>query len=279
MARSRHAAGASGWLKMHTQIAVIVLAFSAVAFAHGQDEIRAKFDELNHANWQLAFADACTDDWRKSWTLDGERATIRHSAEGMDFRAGPIWKDDACHAVLWTKDSFEGDLKIDYEYTRTDDAERAVTILYIQATGSGLGPYAKDIAAWSNLRKVPAMNLYWGNMNAYHISYAAFGASKDDPESDYLRARRYLPGPEASLRGTELKPDYFARGLFDSGAPHRITVIKVGDELYMQVRTADRAVFCHWKNNSLPVTEGRIGLRHMYTRAARYRDFRVHTRP
>lgn len=74
----------------------------------------------------------------KHWTLDGEQATIRHSAAGMDFRAGPTWKDDACHAVLRTRESFAGDLKIEYEYTRTDDAQLAVTILYVQATGSGL---------------------------------------------------------------------------------------------------------------------------------------------
>jgi hypothetical protein len=262
---------------MHILIAAFVLVISVVRIAVGQDAIISKFEELSRANWQLALEDPCTDDWTKTWTLDGEQATIRHSPDGMDFRAGQVWKDDACHAVLWTKASFAGDLKVDYEYTRTDDADRAVTILYVQATGSGLGPYKRDIAAWSHLRKIPSMRVYWGNMNAYHISYAAFGASKDDPESDYLRARRYLPGPNASLRGTELKPDYFVPGLFDAGAPHQITVIKVGDELYMKVRNNDRTVVCHWKNDSRPIEEGRIGLRHMYTRAARYRDFRVYT--
>jgi hypothetical protein len=119
------------------------------------------------------------------------------------------------------------------------------------------------------------MPVYWANMNTYHISYAAFGASKDDPVADYIRARRYLPGPKARLRGTELAPDYFEAGLFDTGVPHRITVIKADDDLFMQIRNDERTVLCHWKNTSLPVTEGRIGLRHMYTRAARYRDFRV----
>jgi hypothetical protein len=194
----------------------------------------------------------------------------------MDFRAGPTWKDDSCHAVLWTKASFDGDIRIDYEYTRTDEAERAVTILYVQATGRGEPPYEKDIAAWSHLRSVPSMRTYWGNVNTYHISYAAFGSSKDDPEADYIRARRYLPGPDASLRGTDLEPDYFESGLFDSGVPHKISVIKAGDDLYMQIRNDERMVLCHWKNKSLPVMEGRIGLRHMYTRGARYRDFRVY---
>jgi len=262
---------------MKLRIAVFALAFSALSTATAGEAIESRFSQLSQRDWQLAFEDSCTDDWKNNWTLEGEKATIRHSADGMDFRAGPTWKDDACHSVLWTKKSFEGDVRIDYEYTRTDDAERAVTILYVQATGSGQGPYKKDIAAWAELRKIPSMRVYWGNMNTYHISYAAFGSSKDDPESNYLRARRYRPGPDASLRGTELKPDYFMPGLFDRGAPHQMTIIKAADDLYMQVSNKDRTVLCHWKNTSLPITEGRIGLRHMYTRAARYRDFRVYT--
>jgi hypothetical protein len=242
-----------------------------------EDSSARRFNELRLAPWRLVFEDSCTRDWKENWTLDGEKATITHTAKGMNFQAGPTWKDDSCHAVLWTKKSFRGDLRIDYEYTRTDDADRAVTILYVQATGSGRPPYEKDIAAWAHLRKVPAMSVYWSNMNTYHISYAAFGASKDDPEADYIRARRYLPGPNVRLRGTELEPDYFEAGLFDTGVPHRITVIKAGDDLYMQVRNDQRTVLCHWKNTSHPITEGRIGLRHMYTRAARYRDFRVYT--
>jgi hypothetical protein len=238
----------------------------------------AKFQKLSTAKWELVFENSCTQDWKRNWTLDGEKATIRHSEQGMDFRAGPTWKDDAPHAVLWTKKSFQGDVRIEYEYTRTDKADRAVTILYVAATGSGQPPYTREIAEWANLRKVPSMPTYWRNMNTYHISYAAFGASKDDPESDYVRARRYLPGPKASLRGTELKPDYSAVGFFNTGEPHRITVIKANDKLFMQIRDKDRTMLCHWVNTSRPITDGRIGLRHMYTRAARYRDFRVYQR-
>lgn len=257
--------------------AAVILSLVAVTQAATADETSdRRFDELRRADWQVVFEDPCTQDWRENWMLDGEKATITHSPLGMDFRAGPTWKDDACHAVLWTKQSFEGDLRIEYEYTRTDEADRAVTILYVQATGSGQPPYETDIAAWAHLRKIPAMPNYWRNLHTYHISYAAFGASKDDPEADYIRARRYLPGPDSKLRGTELEPDYFEARLFETGVPHRITVIKVGDDLYTQIRNDDRTVLCHWKNTSLPITEGRIGLRHMYTRGARYRDFRVY---
>ena len=88
--------------------------------------------------------------------------------------------------VLWTKQSFKGDLKIEYDYTRLDNETRCVNILYIQATGSGEEPYVKDITEWNELRRVPAMKMYFDHMHAYHISYAAW-------RGDYIRGRRYLP--------------------------------------------------------------------------------------
>jgi hypothetical protein len=44
----------------------------------------------------------------------------------------------------------------------------------------------------------------------------------------------------------------------------------------MRITTPDQVQYCHFKNQNLPViTEGRIGLRHMFTRSARYANFRV----
>jgi len=44
----------------------------------------------------------------------------------------------------------------------------------------------------------------------------------------------------------------------------------------MLMRNRETELLCHWKNEALPpIVAGRIGLRHMYTRAARYRDFRI----
>jgi len=201
---------------------------------------------------------------------------VTNGPDGMTFTAGPTAGDDSCHAVLWTKERFEGDLKIEYEYTRTDRTVRNVTILYIQATGSGDAEHPKDIAAWSRLRTVPSMNLYFNHMNTYHISYAAFGQNNDDPQEDYIRARRYLPEAGKGLSGTELKNEYARTGLFKTGVPYRITVIKKGQELTMHVQGDERSQLCHFRGDALPpIFEGRIGLRHMYTRGARYRSFRV----
>lgn len=223
------------------------------------------------AAWAEVFSDSCTADWKEKWFLDGEVGTVTNSSEGMTLTAGPQFRNDAHHMVLWTKDSFEGDLKIEYEYTRLDQAPNCVTILYIQATGIGKGPYAKDITKWSGLRKTPAMKMYYDHMHAYHISYAA----NPGTEKAYIRGRRYMPESQG-LKGTELNPDYSTPKVFATGVKHHITVIKKDRDLYMRVENPDEVVYCHMPNTDLPViTEGRIGLRHMFTRSARYANFRV----
>jgi len=93
----------------------------------------------------------------------------------MTLTTGPEFKNDAHHVVLWTKQEFEGDLKTEYDYTRTDEAPNCVTILYIEATGSGEEPYAKDITKWNELRKVPAMTTYFRNKNLPIITEGRIG--------------------------------------------------------------------------------------------------------
>ena len=264
---------------------LVVLCFLLVEFNSlcvGKENLsgKQKGEELFHrhlaAEWQEVLFDPCTKDWSEHWTLDGENARITHSQKGMDFYAGPEYRNDADHAVLWTRQSFRGDIRLDYEYTKPDDSIAAVTILYLLATGDGTKNYNKDISKWADLRKIPAMRKYFGHMNTLHISYAAFGMENDDPEADYIRARRYMPLRGQGLKETELKPDYFRTGLFKQGVPYQITVIKQGRDLFMRIRGDEREKLCHWKNVSLPpINEGRIGLRHMYTRGARYRNFRI----
>lgn len=234
------------------------------------------FHALYDGQWSEVFYDPCTKDWKQNWTLDGQKATVTNTSQGMDFQAGPVPDEDASHAVLWTKQGFEGDLKIEYEYTRTDSATKYVNIIYIQATGSGEEPYAKDITQWASLRNIAAMRMYFDHMNLYHISYAALSNKKNDPADDYIRARRYLPQNQQGLKNTDLAPDYFRTGLFATGVPHKITVIKKSQEIFMHIKNNEKEMLCHWSNQSSPpIFEGPIGLRHMCTRSARYRDFRV----
>lgn len=112
-------------------------------------------------------------------------------------------------------------------------------------------------------------------MNTYHISYAAF--PNNDDTTSYIRARRYMP-ERIGLEGTNLKPDYFPSGLFKTGVPHKITVIKNARDLFVRIENAEQTLYCHMANPDLPpITEGRIGLRHMFTRSARYRNLRIST--
>jgi hypothetical protein len=234
---------------------------------------QAAFEQADKGNWQTALSDDCTADWTEQWFLDGEVGTVITGPDGMELTAGQEYGNDAHHMVLWTKDVFEGDLKIEYNTTRLDDETRCVNILYIQASGSGEAPYVNDITQWNELRRVPAMRMYFNHMNTYHISYAAF--PNDDRQQAYIRARRYMPNA-IGLKGSNLEPDYFPEGLFETGVPHKITVIKKDRSISMRIENAEQTYYCHMINLDLPaVTTGRIGLRHMFTRSARYQNIRV----
>ncbi len=239
-----------------------------------------EFSTLNKAaDWTLAFADNCTTDWQENWTLDGLIATVENNKEGMHFTAGPEYKNDAHHAVLWTKQSFMGDIKIEYDYTRTDVENKCVNILYVQATGIGEAPYDKDIFQWKALRQVPTMRKYFDNMNALHISYAAFTNGSDS--SGYIRARRYPAAPNNFRDSTKIEPSYEYEGqpYFKTGEIYHITVIKTNQQFFFQLEGKEGTKLFTWDlSNIKPVTEGRIGLRHMYTRSAIYKKFKIYHR-
>jgi len=263
--------------KMVLMFAILPVAFANLDVVYGQDDsLHLKFQTFLNAEWQEHFSDPLRTDWQNNWLLDGEEATLSNSEHGLDYWAGPNAWDDTSHAVLWTKQSFTGDLLIEYEFTRLDTSVRFVNIIYIQATGSGESGFGEDISEWNDHRRIPSMSHYFRNMNTYHISYAAFGTRNNDPDEDYVRARRYMPS-FGGLRNTGLEPDYARTGLFETGVPHKITIVKKSDELFMHVKNDEQERLFYWKNDQLPpIIEGRIGLRHMYTRGSRYADFRIY---
>lgn len=232
------------------------------------------FNQLDQLKWEEAFFDDGKGDCRQRWFVDGERATIRNTPEGMVFAAGPIEGDHASHSVLWTRKSFTGDIKIEYDFTRIDTIEKYVNILYIQATGIGPEPYAADISQWTYLRTIPYMDTYYRHMNLLHLSYAAHGKG----DAHYLRARRYPLAGDQSFSELAISPDYEDPGLFLPGVTCNMTVIKHGHNLLLRVTCAGNASYFQWDTSGFPpVTEGRIGLRHMWTRCSRYKDFRIST--
>lgn len=223
----------------------------------------------------LLFEYSGTDDWTSKWMLDGQRARIINSEKGMELIAGPEAKNDTCHTVLWTKQSFSGDICIAYDYTRTDTTSRFVNIIYFLATGEGTEEYPTDIAQWNEKRVIPHMRTYFHHMNTYHISYAALS---DGGTSDYIRLRRYDP-QKRRLKGTDIPEDYFNTGLFQPNVTYHIQICKYQNQIEMHIQHKENEadqLTCTWDISDTPTClSGRIGLRHMYTRSARYKDFKV----
>lgn len=227
---------------------------------------------------KLLFEDVGTKNWQAKWMLDGQRSKVINSDKGMELVAGPEYGNDTCHTVLWTKQSFQGDICIEYDYTRTDTATRCVNILYFHATGKGGADHPSDIALWNNKRVVPHMRTYFNNMNTYHISYAAFSAKAYSGSNDYIRLRRYDPNREG-LGGTNIPGDQFETGLFKTNETYHIRVTKYKNEIKMHIQNTQEnsdSLSCKWDVSKYPLYEsGRIGFRHMYTRNARYHNIKV----
>lgn len=231
---------------------------------------KTAFEQATDGAWKKIFSDPCTTDWKQRWHLDGEVGTVKNEPQGMVLSAGPEFKNDSHHMVLWTKVSFEGDVKIEYDFTRLDESLEGIILLYIQATGSGGAPYHEDIMKWNELRKVPAMDLYFNNMNLYHISFAT-----NPGLPGYLRGRRYMPN-RTGLLNTALAPEYTAEELLGKGVTHQITIIKKDRDLYMRISNPNESRYYHITNTKLPaITKGHIGIRQMFTRSARYANFSV----
>jgi hypothetical protein len=236
---------------------------------------RETFETLKQKEWKQAFFDSGTEDWRKGWLLDGERADIRNTADGMVFSAGPVAYDQGSHSVLWTRESFAGDMRIEFDLTRLDTITRFVNILYIQATGIQQGHYTEDIMDWAHLRQIPYMSSYFNTMNLLHISYAAFG-NQDDKDEDYVRARRYPARPDKPFTETDLEPDNFNTGLFRPGQTYHVCAVKTDDHLFFDVQGEEAGTLFYWPLEGVaPVHQGRVGIRHMWTRCSRYADFKV----
>lgn len=229
---------------------------------------------------KILFEDSMRDNWQDNWFLDGEKAIVIHNCDGLFFSGGSVTKSEdpenyhAHHAVLWTKQVFEGDLRITYEMTRIDSSNYGTTLLYIQAQGIGTEPYVKDITKWSKLREIPAMNLYFENMDLISLSFR-----------ENLRCKRY---PWKDSNG-EWYPN---RGLIEPmvdyplilpGKTYRVEVEKRVSSVTLRLydaTTNDLQLNFTWDITKVPedldpIQKGRIGLRHMSTRQFIYRNFKV----
>lgn len=229
-------------------------------------------------SWDLALSNDGTEDWSINWYLEGDKASVENGEDGFVLSAGPTPGEDASHAVLWTRRSFAGDVKIEFEYTRLDTMTSvdAVNIVYLQATGLGSEAAPEDIAKSAESRRVPTMSKYYLNMNALQVSFATSGPGR----SNYVSARRYPATSVAAFpTETQLQPVYENVNLFEPGVTYQISVIKTDEMLSLSVVGAAENQEFVWGTTRLPaLSDGRIGLRHMWARSARYSDVRVYVR-
>ncbi|MBA0885468.1 DUF1961 family protein [Flavobacterium undicola] len=258
---------------------LLILTLFFFISTNAQKTDNKKFDILNKSSqWKLQLKDSGTKDWQSKWFLDGLQANIKNTKTGMLFNTGTTAGADAGHAVLWTKESFKGNVKMEFNFTRKDSATKWAIILYLQATGTGVAPYLEDISKWNNLREIPAMKTYFTNMKALHISYSSFENDNNDSKKDYVRVRQYpvVKGQNFNTT-TEIPNAYFETGLFKTGETYKITIIKTNEKLYFKVVGKNSSkLFCWDLKNQPSLLEGRIGLRQMATRSAVYKDISVY---
>ncbi|WP_111709900.1 DUF1961 family protein [Lutibacter citreus] len=254
---------------------LLFIVFVSFSFSSCSNKEKPKVKWLKK---ELLFKDKGTSNWKQKWMLDGEKSKVKNSDEGMELIAGAEHGNDTCHMVLWTKKSFKGNIAIEYDYTRTDTTSRCVNILYFLATGKGDSSFPTDISLWNNKRKVPHMSTYIKNMNTYHISYAAFDANKYSKGNDYIRLRRYNPSLKG-FEGTFVPGDHLKTGLFKTNVTYHVEVLKFNNTIEMHIQNkmnTDEKLVCKWNVSKFPPCKsGRIGLRHMYTRSARYKNFKI----
>jgi len=254
----------------------IYLSLLLLGFSNNLNAQAAEFEAMLKLDWKEVFFDSGTKDWKALWFLDGQRASIKNMEDGMLYSAGPIERDNASHAVLWTQQVFQGDLKIEFDFTRMDDITKYVNIIYIQATGKGTGEYVEDITAWSHLRIIPYMSVYFNNMNLWHVSYAAYGNDDAPDKVDYLRARRYPVLTGKKFSDTKVGTSYENSGLFEPGKKYHMTFVKKDKQLHLRVEGMGQTKYFNWDFSAHPeISTGRIGLRHMWTRCSKYANFSV----
>jgi hypothetical protein len=254
-----------------------LVAIALSAFFHG-----VSLGQTTPAASKVLFEDSMSEGWEENWFLDGKKATVEHRDGGLFFAGGTVTKDDdpeeyhAHHAVLWTKQNFEGDIRISYTMKRVDKSDYGTTLLYIQAQGIGEAPYEKDIHAWSKLREIPDMSLYFKHMDLLSLSFRENLRCKRYPWTD--STGELYPG------GGLIEPMRDYSGIIP-GETYDVVVEKKGVSLTVHVVNSETGKLVErytWDTSKIAdgieprmILKGRIGLRHMATKQFIYRNFRV----
>lgn len=269
----------------HLPLAVYALTclflISCTGGPENPDAAKPAAPEAKEKPSKVLFEDDMMGDWREQWFLEGKKATLEHRDEGLYFSGGTVTKAmdreeyHAHHAVLWTKQVFEGDIRITYEMTRVDTSDYGNTLLYIQAQGLGNDEYPEDISRSSPSRDISAMDKYFSYMNLISLSFRENLRCKRYP----LRDENGEPYPQGVI---EPIVDYI--GMIP-GKRYRVDVEKRAESMRLQLSDAESGekytdqtwdlTLIDDRIEPKTVTKGRIGLRHMSTKQFIYKDFKV----
>jgi hypothetical protein len=236
------------------------------------------------ADSKVLFEDPMTGNWQANWFLDGRNATLEHRDRGLAFMTTASKVDkrvdraafDAQHAVLWTRQEFEGDIQISYTYTKLPGCSWQ-KLIYVQARGIGEKPYVEDIYVWRDLREVARMDKYFNCMNLIALSLR-----------DQIRCKRY---PWADVKRevkleSEFRPRADNKGL-PTGRDFHVLVEKRKQSIRLRIKdiqTGEVAVDHTWdlsdenvmrNRESKYVEKGRIGIRLMGGFKLLMKDFKV----
>lgn len=250
-------------------VASIVLL--AVAITFGQEERTAR------PNWRLAFSDNGTGRWSDDWVLFGnpERISVTNGPDGMTFRAGDGTDANADHAILWSKRSFSGDLRVEWDYTVLDRYSSTIppngycSALMLYSSGAGTFGLPTELLAWpQQARQADTSGRYFHERTrGLQLNYAFVG----DPRGNRFRIRAN-PG---YLLGTESDETDF----FRPGASYHVAVEKTGAVVGVKVAelSSGREFSTTFADPLLQnYSSGRIGLRNMNRRESRYAKVRVY---
>jgi hypothetical protein len=236
----------------------------------------------------ILFEDSMKANWERNWFLDGKLGFLKHWNGGLYLAAGPLtkWGErafgveepteyNAHHIVLWTRQSYEDDIRVSYRFVTQPNSE-GTQLLYIQAQGVGTPPHVPDIHAWRQLREIPGMDQYYNHMDLISLSLR-----------DEIRCRRY---PWQDSEGVP----YGKRGLFEpmvghpglaEGTPYALQVEKRKASLRLIIRdlAKDEETVDHtWDlskteetRRPLHVEAGRIRIRLMGGAKILLRDFKI----
>lgn len=248
----------------------------------GINEIKQIREDMKKSELKVLFEDPMKENWQKNWFLDGKNALLEHRDGGLAFITNASKVDkrvdraafDAQHAVLWTKQEFEGDIRISFTFTKLPGCSWQ-QLIYVQARGIGEKPYVEDIYAWRELRKVASMDKYFNYMNLIGLSLR-----------DEIRCKRY-PWSDVK-RNIKLESEFLPRGEnkgMEIGREYNVLVEKRKESILLRItdqETGENVVDHTWDltqnledKDPKFVEKGRIGLRHMGGHKLLYKNFKV----